>query len=190
MNEHARMKQLEAGLNTQGFLAHVLPDLAYGVVKPCDMIACGPHGRFWAVEGKAVEVPSWASKQTLIGPRTFRSHQLPSLLQYVEEGAVASVVLFVAPPRSAETRAWLLNAREIADIIARDGVLRLTDFDEEALACWELQRLPRGRWGLSNELRQRWYTSHDPDALHGWHPGSLAITRSGERDGETGVSHG
>lgn len=168
MNEHARMKQFEAGLGTQGFLAHVLPDQAHGTVKPCDMIACGPQGRFWAVEGKAVQVPSWSSQQTLLGPRSFRAHQIPSLLHFARSEAVASVVLFVAPPQARDTRAWLLDVRGVACLLAQDGVLRLQNIDEGEAAPWELRRLPEGRWGLKDELRRWWHEGSNEVLLAGW----------------------
>lgn len=167
MNEHARMQQFEAGLNGQGFIAHILPDHAFGVTKPCDLMACGPHGRFWAVEGKAVTVPSWSSNQTVIGPRSFRSHQLPGLLRMAGNGAVASVVLFITPPVAREARGWVLDALGIARMLASGQVLRLKDMDEEAMALWELQRLPPGRWGLTAGLRQRWHSGPDT-CLSGW----------------------
>ncbi len=116
-----------------------------------------------------MQISSWTSKQSLLGPRSFKSHQLPNLLQVAEQGGRASVVLFIQPPQVRETRAWLLSARSVANMLQLDRVLRLIDLSDPAVDEFELVRLPKGTWGLGEQMLRRVSTaglllSHE----HGW----------------------
>lgn len=170
MHERDRNRQLAKGLATQGYLPTLLVDWSFGSEYPCDILVCCPGGVYWAIESKAVEIPSWTSKQSLLGPRSFRERQLPNLLQVAEQGGRASVVLFVSPPRAIDTRAWLLSARGVASMLQQDRILRLIDLSDPVVDEFELVRLPKGTWGLGEQMLKRLSTkglllSHE----HGWH---------------------
>lgn len=173
MTERERTLQVAKGLESQGIQPFQFYDQAKGVVKPFDLCACCPGGVFWAIETKQVEIPSWESKACLLGPRSFRPHQLPTLLRVVEQGGRASVVLFVIPPRAVETRGWMLSPKWIAARFRRDEVFRLPDLLEaDAMPTYELTRLPRIGWGLNEALLGRMRrTPSDPSpssAGMGW----------------------
>lgn len=169
MIERDRMSQLKAGLQSQGILVEQFADQARGVVKPMDLVACCPGGVYWAIEGKAVQIPSWTSKQSLLGPRSFREHQLPNLLKVAEQGGRASIILFVQPPRATDTRAWVLSAQGVAAMLQQDRVLRLVDFGDPAVDEFELVRLPQGRWGLGPEMLRRFQGNVMRSPYeHGW----------------------
>lgn len=162
MTERERNRQFCEGLTSQGYLTTLLVDWAIGSNYHYDIIACCPGGLYWAIEGKRVEIPSWTSKQTLLGARSFKRDQIPGLLKVADrQGGRASVVLFVEPPRSAETRAWVFSARAIAQMIRKDRVLRLTDLGDPAADAYELARLPQQQWGLGEHMLK----SHHS---HGW----------------------
>lgn len=174
MHERERMVQLKEGLRDQHILATSFPDWAVGSERPYDLVACTPGGVYWAIEGKAVQIPSWTSKQTLLGPRSFREHQIPNLLRVAEQDGRASVVLFIQPPQVRDTRAWLLSAQGVADMLLQDRVLRLVDLgNNTAVDKFELVRLPQGRWGLGEAMWERLRIERIDDLSdreHGWCP--------------------
>jgi len=171
MTERARTLQLAKGLEAQGLECYPFYDQARGVLKPFDLCACCRGGLFWAIETKQMEVPSWESKACLLGPRSFRPHQLPNLLRVAEQGGRASVVLFVVPPRAVETRAWIVSARGIAQRFERDQSYRLNDFLNPESERYELVRLSGGAWGLGGALRSLFARNYSIDSMEeGWRP--------------------
>lgn len=117
MNENDFNSDLAAGLRSQGLFAHKLPDLAYGVTKPFDIVA-NCHGRFWAIEGKLKKV---ALKKGLTDfppelvvidryEKKFRTHQLPNLEMIAAQDGVGFVGVYLAEdrPGSRLKAAWLV----------------------------------------------------------------------------------
>lgn len=163
MDERTLSKNFQKGLESQGFPCYHFPDLAFGVVKPFDFCCCCPGGLFWSVECKLTNIPSWESKAALLAPRHFRDHQINSLIKVVEQGGRASVVLFVVPPRTIDTRAWVLSARGVAARFTKGEVFRLDDLI--GATRYELERIPRIGWGLSEPLHAQFTQRRYPTSL-------------------------
>lgn len=145
MTERERNIELRDGLRHQGLCCDLFPDQARGVRKPYDMVACTPTGRYWAIEGKRVEIPAWDSKKAILTARMFEEDQLPSLMEVARREALASVALFVQPPQVTKTRAWLLSARWVVTRLRDGEALRLTDLQGRV----ELVRLMNVGWGVT-----------------------------------------
>lgn len=107
-------RDLQKGMESQGAWAYKLPDLARGMLKPCDLVV-GYHKRLLLVECKLNKYDRQkpiGNQDVVLAVGDFRPHQLPTLWQVEEwDQATACVaVLMVNATQRGWKMAWMLPA--------------------------------------------------------------------------------
>lgn len=157
MTEKNFQENLVNGLRHHGFWAHKLPDLARGVNKPFDIVACW-SAQFWAIEVKLAKFKRSMQKAQISGKdrvvkQTDLSHgQHKNLTEILTNEGNALIAAFICNDFDPQiARGWIIDYKTFMtrDSWTVDELIKLDkEFYSESYYSFELTRVPYAGWCL------------------------------------------